>query len=1191
MANEYGELEQMVNDVTSLDTARMTLRWALERLNTIEKEKADLKKGLTLAEETAKRLQVKEASLKDAYDSRNRTLEEKEDFYTKLEATMSLLGEGKLDIQQLLKKEAKLDHLRKSLEDEYQDKFAELDRNQRAVIERWNARLLEVESQYAGKLAESQKKYDSLRAELESDYQGRLNALEANFKSREKDLAGRVRMLEDNALHAEEKVEARRAELEAGYLAKKKELEENFRKLRGLLEAGLDERLRAMDSDHAAQVRSLEASWQTERARLLDEQKVRDAQFNAAQARIKEIENALAAQQETHHNELLKIITEKETAFRAQLAELEKEKAAKEETVRELVSKLEKKAADWEAEKARLESEFGGRIALMERTMRERAEGLEREYCERKARFEKNLEAKQHELEDAAEKHGRELMSRVQAGEASFREKLEAFEEEKRSYNETIDRLSARLEEAARAAAEEKENFRLEIARVSAMAEGQAEQRNASLREEYEARKADLEKDFAARYADRLKAVEAERTRLREALSEREKRLEEVFAESRRLDEALADLRMKTAEEKAVLSREYEAEMNAALKAAENASRGREAELAADIEVLRGELAERDRLLAQEKWRLVDELSKASIEAHNRGEARAEAVKAEYGARLASLESAAEAREEELRQAIAEKEALLEKALREKAESEMFLKGEFERRRAEMEAVLSARAEALDADHSARRERLESELSARAAALNAEAEAKMVFERKNWQAERARFEGQLEEISGKFRASQEEIETISAGLRKAAEENASREAAFNRELMEAKANYDRELTFRVKDAVSVQTSHLVEALETARKRQEELTAALESKDNSIAALRAEAAQTRREHAEAMSASLRAKQEELRATQEEKDNMIAALRAEAAQARREFEGALASAAADALASRRAEMEQDLKVRREAMAAEFDLKNSRLAEENEAMKDALAEMGAAAAEANARSAELSAKLLAAEKDAAAVKLEMQKEQVRELDAAVAAAVAAAMEEMERKLLAANAELERVRKEGVDEMRHVKEVYAAEKERIFEEMDRRERYIESADIKIQDLEREMMKYRQSAAGELMKQISEQDERFRALVAAEKERNEARVKQLENLLSAKEKMLADADRFYRQKQMELDSLHASLNQRVSEFNEELFAQKQALGEKERALNEYRLKLEKDYAAKAAETEKMKAELSRAIMEYKGRK
>ncbi len=253
MTNQYGEIERMVNDVTSLDTARMTLRWALERLNTVEKESADLRKNLAAAEETAKRLQLKDASLTDAYTSRAKTLEEKEDFYVKLEATMSLLGEGKLDIQQLLKKEAKLDSLRRRLEEEYSDKFEELDRNQRAVIERWSARLLEVESQYAGSLAGAQKKYDGLRAELEGDYQGRLTTLQTSFKAREKELTERIAWLEGGVHQSEERVEVRRRGLDAEYLAKKREAEEDYRKLQNTLEAGFEEKSRALARDRAEQ--------------------------------------------------------------------------------------------------------------------------------------------------------------------------------------------------------------------------------------------------------------------------------------------------------------------------------------------------------------------------------------------------------------------------------------------------------------------------------------------------------------------------------------------------------------------------------------------------------------------------------------------------------------------------------------------------------------------------------------------------------------------------------------------------------------------------------------------------------------------------------------------------------------------------------------------------------------------------
>ncbi|HAU90121.1 MAG TPA: hypothetical protein DCW72_07825, partial [Elusimicrobia bacterium] len=428
MANEYGELEQLVNDVTSLDTARMTLRWALERLQNIEKEKADLKKNLTLAEETAKRLQLKESSLRDAYDSRNKTIEEKEDFYTKLEATMSLLGEGKLDIQQLLKKEAKLDSLRRSLETEYQEKFEELDRSQRAIMERWNARLLDVESQYAGRLSEAQKKYDSLRAELDAEHQGRLTALQASFKAKEKEFGERLALLEGNVRSSEERVETRRRELEAEYLSKKRETEENYRKLRSMLETGLEEKIRAADSDHAAQVSSLEASWQAERSRLLEEQRVREEQFLAAQDRIKEIENNLAAQQEKHHSELLKLISEKETAFRAQLAELEKEKAAKENSVRELSAALEKRAAGWEAEKAALRADFDARAAAMEAAFREREAGFERDYTVRKESIASAMSAERGELERNLENRMARERAVMAAERASMAEAKGHFE-------------------------------------------------------------------------------------------------------------------------------------------------------------------------------------------------------------------------------------------------------------------------------------------------------------------------------------------------------------------------------------------------------------------------------------------------------------------------------------------------------------------------------------------------------------------------------------------------------------------------------------------------------------------------------------------------------------------------------------------------------------------------------------------
>jgi len=1524
MAKEYGELEQLVNDVTSLDTARMTLRWALERLNTIEKDKADLKKNLTIAEETAKKLQLKDSALTDAYSSRSKTLEEKEDFYTKLEATMSLLGEGKLDIQQLLKKEAKLDSLRKDLENEYQDKFEDLDRNQRSVIERWNARLLEVESQYAGRLAEAQQKYDGLRAELESGYQGRMSSLQASFKARETELAGQIQLLEGNLHSAEGKLEGRRADLEKEHLLKQRENEENYRKLKSMLETGFDEKLRSMDCDHAAQVRSLEASWQTERARLLEEQRVREDQFTAAQARIQQIENSLATQQEKHHGEILRIISEKENAFRAQVVELEKEKVLKEETVKELVSRLEKKASDWEAERSRLEAEFGRRLAGADAAMHERVSEAERDYAAKKEELaqmltagrekfarefqarlgmeraameeEKSRLAAERQLREEAlaknaekvaeleaalaagrEEHHKELMERIRAGELSFREKLAAFEAEKRSYNESLNNLtgelrrkdaavieekkkiaaefeaklaihgemaarteaafeekrlayegkvaelSARLEDAAKASALEKENFKGEIARVYNEVQALAEERTAGIRADYEARKADLEKEFAARYSDRLKALEAERARVNEALAEREIQLEASHTHAAELDAAIAELRMSVTDEKAALSREYSAEMNRALKAAEEAAKAREAELSADVNVLRAELTERDRLLSLEREKLVDELSKASVEAHNRTEERAAAVRADYERRLAdqealaenntrelkallaeketllekaaadradaekavkalfdiekmkwveekealaekfdrsvaeleaglldrtagiradyearkadlekdfaarygdrlkaleaekarvnealaereiqldaahargaeldaaiaelrrssseekaalsreysaemnralkAAEEAAKAREaelssdvdvlraelterdrllslereklvdelskasveahnrteeraaavradyerrladqealagnntRELKALLAEKETLLEKAAADRAEAEKALRADFESRTMELEAGLSAKTAALEADYAGRREKLEADAAARAAAVNAEAAAKMDFERGNWQAERARFESTLAETSGHFRAAQKEIEGLNAGLREAAEAGAAHEAAFSRELMEAKATYDRELAYRVKDAVTVQTAHLVEALEASKARQEELAATLEDKDNSIRALRAEAAAARRDYEEGL---LSAGGEAVAAKRQELEQLYVARKQEL---EKEF------------ASLRGNLQNAYESREKEMSRQLELNVAQFEAKNRSLSSGMEQLRAQAEAANAKATEVFNAMMQASKKHQEELFRVKEEHAGEIDIKIAASVEAATRALAGKLAAAEAGFAKEREDHKNETAALEKFFGETREKLAAELENAKNYSEVLDFKIQDMEKELVKTRQNSAAEFLSRITDQDQQIASLEGKYKARQEklesetrqkmadltaaydAKVRAMEELVKGKEQLIRDSEDFWGKKQAEVDKAHADFNLRVSKFNEELFAQKQALGEKENSLNDYRLKLERDYASRNAETEKMKAELTRAILDYKSRK
>ncbi|MDA8244166.1 MAG: hypothetical protein M0025_08620, partial [Elusimicrobia bacterium] len=490
--------------------------------------------------------------------------------------------------------------------------------------------------------------------------------------------------------------------------------------------------------------------------------------------------------------------------------------------------------------------------------------------------------------------------------------------------------------------------------------------------------------------------------------------------------------------------------------------------------------------------------------------------------------------------------------------------------------------------------------------------------------ERERFERTFEEISARFRESQLEIVGLNAELRKAAESATAREAAVTRELLEAKSAFEKELPARVDEAVAARTAALVEAIEVVKAEKTDLAAAIIGKEEEIKGLKESAA---RDSAEIETRLLA-----------EYSDALEAKRAEIAKS---------------YASMQAALEEDFRQRRAAMEKESSVMMARLSQENAAMRDALEKMNAAAGSANAKAAELSEKLLAAEKafhaeklemqkqyarelevtvastvDAAVEtsegrlkqaleeldaarkanmelkerllsaekayhdeKLEMQKEQVREMDAAVADSVSAAVEEYAQRLRRAQEEAAKAQKEARAEIGQLEEVFAAEKQRLLEDMDRRDSYIERADLKIQELENEMLKYRQEASGELMRNIAEQDERFRESAAAEKARNEERIRQLEELVSAKEKLLAESDRFYRARQMELDGIHAGLNMRVNEFNKELFARKQELSDKEKELNDLKLALETEHSGKLAELERMKAELALVIKDYKSRK
>ena len=1243
MANEYGELEQMVNDVTSLDTARMTLRWALERLNSIEKERADLKKSLTLAEETSRRLQLKEAALKDAYESRTKTLDEKEDFYTKLEATMALLGEGKLDVQQLLKKEAKLDGLRKSLEDEYQEKFADLDRNQRSIIDRWNTRLLEVESQYAGKLSESQKKYDSLRAELEADYQGRLTSLQASYKAKEKDLTERIGQLEANVYQSESKVEARRRELETEYLNKKRETEENYRKLRGMLETSLEEKLRAADSDHAAQVRSLEASWQAERARLGEEQRVREGQFLAAQDKIKQVENDLAAMQEKHHAEMLKFLSEREAAFRARLEDLEKEKTAKEQGVRELSALMEKRAQGWAEEKAALEAETGRRIAAAEQAANERVLGMDAEYAARKQELQDLLEQKRAELQNefdarlvserraledekarldeerrlrdeglaraaaqvkrleaelgsAREGHNQELLERINSGEEAFRGKLAAFEEEKRAYNDTINKLTddlrkaeyavqaekekiarefearaaayearlarneelfeqrrrsyeealqgmaSRLEAAAKAAAEEKEIFSKELTLTAARASAEADERVAAARADYEARKAQIEKDFEARYGDRLRALEDEKRRFGEALAERAAQLETAHARNAELEAAVGSQRAAADAKADELKRAHEQAFGQARAAhaeeIERASAAHEARLTEAVE-------SRERLAREysaELARVLEEGRKEAAAREERVAAELAAAKADYESRLAEAGGQADARAAELYNRLLEKEAQLARAADERAAAEQALKNAFE---AERRGWSEERAK-LVFDANARYVKAADERVAAEQALRAGFDA----ERRAWGEEKdrivsgleARLAGRVAEVSAAYEARLAALEKVREDLELELEQQRA-DALAEREFH---AGFDAE-----KSAWASERGRFEASLKGLAER--------------FAAAQAEISDLTNE-----------KSRLARQVLDSESRLNATLVEAQAEAGREAEKRLQAAVEE----RTAELERSLEY---SEAARNDLEHKAEAEINLARQKAAAARKELA-DAVKHASEMEAALALRHVEHQAAIAALHNKSAGEFETRLRAAVEAETLALKNELDAALAECDAVR-EGANEGAARLEQAALAAEERGRAAEGKAAAAEAALIRQkEEFTRELAARAGGQEEELRGFMRTMDEKFEAAGAAfaarideEKARAAARISALERAAEERERIMDEERRLVGEKLAELAQNEATLARRETALRDEAL-------KAEAAAEAKRQELEREYNRRYAEVDRLRTELSRTI-------
>jgi hypothetical protein len=216
-----------VSGVQNLDTARMALRWALERIQKLEQAHNDLSDKLKAEEGAKRKAQDECVALERTLSLRTGEESQRELYYAKLEEFLSLKLDGKIDLAKMARREQELAELQE-------------------ILARKEARL--------------QKDFEARKTVLERDFE--LSADET------------LRKAKSQVEHAERSAEAKKETLEEDHVQKLARLHEGQVLLKRA-EAALAERKAHFENYYGEQRARLESELRNFRAEIDDQVKLK----------------------------------------------------------------------------------------------------------------------------------------------------------------------------------------------------------------------------------------------------------------------------------------------------------------------------------------------------------------------------------------------------------------------------------------------------------------------------------------------------------------------------------------------------------------------------------------------------------------------------------------------------------------------------------------------------------------------------------------------------------------------------------------------------------------------------------------------------------------------------------------------------------------------------------------------------
>jgi hypothetical protein len=442
-----------VETIRNLDTARMALRWALERLHKETDARHAFEEKAKAAEKALQKAGEEHAALQRTLSLRSNEADERELYYRRLEEFLSLRLEGKLDPAALAHKELELDQLKRLLD----QKLAQTDKElaaRRAALEREYKHAREESEQAARDAARAREQALEIKSRaLEQEHLAKMGEL----REKELLLGHEEKALSERQSHFEEYYANQRAELSAQLKSVREEIDAQVRLRVELVERTLGERHTSLEAvwsrEKALLVRELE-TWRDKVLELTPlvgslELQNAEAREAARQSRLAADAEALVFEQQRLGFAAERLIAEKDRKALADQVEDWREKA---ERHLHSTHDLAKRLTQSEEQAVQLRAAADREIAAIEERKldsKRQVESLQLEISNWKKKTQEAM-ARAFELENKLAAAGDALdQARLQAGA-----QLERFEAHRLAWDQTQQALAAETEEARRRAAE-----------------------------------------------------------------------------------------------------------------------------------------------------------------------------------------------------------------------------------------------------------------------------------------------------------------------------------------------------------------------------------------------------------------------------------------------------------------------------------------------------------------------------------------------------------------------------------------------------------------------------------------------------------------------------------------------------------------------------------------------------------------